>query len=136
MIYVRKRVEFSAAHRLESPQLSPAENARVFGKCSRPSGHGHNYVLEVTVRGQIDPRTGMVLNLTDFKRLLEEHVVAHLDHRDLNRDVPMLRGRIPTTENLAQAVWEQLQDRLAPGLLHEVKIWETANNCVIYRGEA
>ncbi len=134
MIYLTRRVEFSAGHRLVSDQLTPEENARVFGPCSRPAGHGHNYRLEVTVRGEPDPRTGMVLNLSEFKRLLEQEIVARLDHQDLNA-APLLRGRIPTTENLALAVWETLQGKLPAGRLHEVKVWETSNNSAAYRGE-
>jgi 6-pyruvoyltetrahydropterin/6-carboxytetrahydropterin synthase len=135
MIYLSKRVEFSAAHRLYSSRLSPEENARLFGKCSRAPGHGHNYVLEVTLAGEPDPVTGMVVNLTDFKQLLERHVLSELDHQDLNGDLPMLRGRIPTAENLALSVWERLAGKLPAGRLHEVKVWETDANCASYRGE-
>lgn len=135
MVYLIKRVEFSAAHRLYSDRLTPEQNERVFGKCCRGSGHGHNYYLEVTVRGEPDPATGMVMNLTEFKTALEAEVLAELDHCNLNGPVPMLRGRIPTAENLAVSVWERLAGRWPDGRLYEVKIWETANNCAVYRGE-
>lgn len=135
MVYLSKRVEFSAAHRLAAPDLSPEENARIFGKCCRPSGHGHNYILEVTVCGEADPVTGMVMNLSDLKALLERQVLAELDHRDLNCSSGLLKGRIPTTENLARAVWEALAGKLPQGRLHEVKIWETPDSWAAYRGE-
>jgi 6-pyruvoyltetrahydropterin/6-carboxytetrahydropterin synthase len=135
-IYLTKRVEFCAGHRLTSPRLSEAENRALFGKCSAPQGHGHNYVLEVTVGGEPDPVSGMVMNLTQLKEILETQVVAPLDHRDLNQDPVILQGRIPTAENLAVAIWECLQSHLPAGRLHEVKLWETEDNIATYRGEA
>ncbi|MEW6516148.1 MAG: 6-carboxytetrahydropterin synthase [candidate division FCPU426 bacterium] len=135
-IYLTKRVEFCAGHRLSSPRLSAEENRALFGKCSNPQGHGHNYLLEVTVCGEPDPTTGMVMNLSQLKEILELRIVAVLDHRDLNRDEAILKGRVPTAENLAVAIWECLQNHLPAGRLHEVKIWETEDNCAAYRGEA
>lgn len=135
-IYLTKRVEFCAGHRLTSPRLTDAENQAVFGKCAGPQGHGHNYVLEATICGEPDPITGMVMNLTELKEILETQIVAPLDHRDLNRDAVVLKGRIPTAENLAVAIWECLQAKLPAGLLQEVKLWETEDNVATYRGEA
>jgi 6-pyruvoyltetrahydropterin/6-carboxytetrahydropterin synthase len=135
MIYLTKRVEFSAGHRLYSERLSAEENERVFGKCARPSGHGHNYALEVTLCGQPDPATGMLINLAEFKALLEQRVISELDHRNLSDPIPMLRGRIPTTENLALSIWETLVDKLPAGRLYEVKVWETQSNWAACRGE-
>lgn len=133
MTYLSKRVEFSAAHRLFSPELSAEENEIIFGKCSRAPGHGHNYVLEVTVAGEPNAVTGMVVNLHDLKQVLEREVLSELDHQDLNGPVPLLRGRVPTAENLARSIWERLADRLPGGRLAEVKVWETENNCAAYR---
>jgi len=135
LIYLTKRVEFSAGHRLYSDRLSAEENEKVFGKCNRISGHGHNYVLEVTICGRLDPVTGMVVNLSAFKQLLETRIVAELDHRNLNDPIPLLKSRIPTTENLAVAIWEALDGELPSGRLYEVKVWETSSNCAVYRGE-
>jgi 6-pyruvoyltetrahydropterin/6-carboxytetrahydropterin synthase len=103
--------EFSAAHRLHSPELSPAENRALFGACARE--HGHTYRLEVTVRGPIDPHTGMVIDLVRLRRLVETRIVAVLDHRHLDRDVPFLAGRISTLENLCQAIWQRLAPHFA-----------------------
>lgn len=135
-IYLTKRIEFCAGHRLASPRLSEEENRATFGKCSAPQGHGHNYSLDVTVCGDPDPVTGMVMNLTRLKEILETQIVAPLDHRDLNRDAVILKGRIPTAENLVLAIWECLQSHLPAGRLHEVRLWETEDNCAVYRGEA
>jgi 6-pyruvoyltetrahydropterin/6-carboxytetrahydropterin synthase len=135
MIYLTKRLEFSAGHRLYSDRLTAEENEKLFGKCARASGHGHNYTLEVTVSGKPDPITGMVINLSEFKALLEERIIAELDHRNLSDPIPLLRGRIPTTENLAVSIWETLTGKLPAGRLHEVKVWETSSNWAAYRGE-
>ncbi len=135
MVYLTRRTSFSAAHRLWSNELSEAENIALYEKCANPNGHGHNYVLEVTVQGTPDPRTGMVLNLTDLKKAINEQVIDWVDHKHLNHDVPWLEGRIPTTEMLAIRFWERLQSALPQGLLYEVKLYETENNIAIYRGE-
>src|SRR5581483_238672 len=136
MVYLTRRETFSAAHRLWSDYLSEAENYAVYDKCANPHGHGHNYILEVTVRGEPDPRTGMVLNLTDMKRIIHEQVVNWVDHKHLNHDVPWLEGVIPTAEMLAIKFWERLERGFPRGLLYEVKLHETENNSATYRGEA
>ena len=135
MVYLTRRTSFSAAHRLWSNELSEAENIAIYEKCANPNGHGHNYILEVTVQGTPDPRTGMVLNLTDLKQAINEQVIDWVDHKHLNHDVPWLEGCIPTTEVLAIRFWERLQLVLPQGLLYEVKLYETENNIAIYRGE-
>ncbi|HZR41809.1 MAG TPA: 6-carboxytetrahydropterin synthase [Ktedonobacteraceae bacterium] len=136
MVYLTRRETFSAAHRLWSDYLSEAENYAVYDKCANPHGHGHNYILEVTVQGEPDPRTGMVLNLTDMKRIIHEQVVNWVDHKHLNHDVPWLEGVIPTAEMLAIKFWERLERGFPRGLLYEVKLHETENNSATYRGEA
>jgi 6-pyruvoyltetrahydropterin/6-carboxytetrahydropterin synthase len=136
MVYLTRRVTFSAAHRLWSNYLSEEENYAIYDKCANPNGHGHNYILEVTVRGTPDPHTGMVLNLTDLKRITNEHVVDWVDHKHLNYDVPWLEGVIPTAEMLAIKFWERLARGFPAGLLYEVKLHETENNIATYRGEA
>lgn len=135
MVYLTRRTSFSAAHRLWSSELSEAENRAIYEKCANPNGHGHNYILEVTVQGTPDPRTGMVLNLTDLKQAMNEQVVDWVDHKHLNYDVPWLEGCIPTTEVLAMRFWERLQSALPPGMLYEVKLYETEHNIASYRGE-
>jgi 6-pyruvoyltetrahydropterin/6-carboxytetrahydropterin synthase len=135
MVYLTRRTSFSAAHRLWSNELSEAENIALYEKCANPNGHGHNYILEVTVQGTPDPRTGMVLNLTDLKQAINEQVIDWVDHKHLNHDVPWLKGCIPTTEVLAIRFWERLQPVLPQGLLYEVKLYETENNIAIYRGD-
>jgi 6-pyruvoyltetrahydropterin/6-carboxytetrahydropterin synthase len=135
MVYLTRRMSFSASHRLWSNQLTEAENYAIYEKCANPNGHGHNYVLEVTIRGIPDPRTGMVLNLTDLKHTMNEQVVKFVDHKHLNYDVPWLEGSIPTTEVLVVKFWERLAEALPTGMLYEVKLHETENNLASYRGE-
>lgn len=135
MVYLTRRTTFSASHRLWSPHLTDEENVALYDKCANPNGHGHNYTLEVTVRGTPDPRTGMVLNLTDLKNVILTYVVNEVDHRHLNYDVPWLEDCIPTTEVLAVKFWERLERALPDGLLYEVKLYETEHNSASYRGE-
>ncbi|XP_067432314.1 6-pyruvoyl tetrahydrobiopterin synthase isoform X1 [Thunnus thynnus] len=131
---------FSACHRLHSIHLSDEENKRVYGKCNNPNGHGHNYKVEVTVRGkvsiyQIDRLTGMVMNLTDLKKCIEEVIMVPLDHKNLDKDVPYFASVVSTTENVAVYIWDNMVKALPPNLLYEIKIYETDKNVVIYRGE-
>jgi len=135
MVYLTRRTSFSASHRLWSDQLTEADNYAIYEKCANPHGHGHNYVLEVTIQGTPDPRTGMVLNLTDLKHAMNEQVVKWVDHKHLNYDVSWLEGFIPTTEVLVIKFWERLTDSLPAGMLYEVKLHETENNVASYRGE-
>ena len=125
MIYLTRKIEFSAAHFYNNPAWSPEENRRVFGKDANPSGHGHNYVLEVTVAGAPDPVTGMVLDLKELKEILQREVMERMDHRNLNHEVPELAGKIPTTENIAAVIWNLLEPKLLKGRLHRVRLHES-----------
>jgi 6-pyruvoyltetrahydropterin/6-carboxytetrahydropterin synthase len=135
MIYVTRRAEFSAAHFYHNPNLSPEENRRIFGKCNNPHGHGHNYTLEVTVAGEVDPATGMVLDLKDLKKILEREVLQVMDHRFLNKEVPAFATAIPTTENIAIEIWRLLAPKLSFGTLHRIRLYETPDLFVDYYGE-
>ncbi|NIN11553.1 MAG: 6-carboxytetrahydropterin synthase [Gemmatimonadales bacterium] len=133
-VTVTRRVHFNAAHRLHVPTLSEAENRELFGPCNNPNYHGHNYELDVSVEGKIDPVTGFVANLDSVKRLVEERVVAYLDHKNLNLDVAEFRELNPTTENLVVAIWRLLDGHL-PGRLARLVLWETPRNYVVYEGK-
>jgi 6-pyruvoyltetrahydropterin/6-carboxytetrahydropterin synthase len=133
-VYVTRQVHFNAAHRLYNPARGKAWNERTFGPCANPNSHGHNYVLEVTVRGRPDRATGYVLDLGELKRILERAVVAPCDHRNLNKDVEFLRGIIPTSENLVVAFWGRIAPRIKAGKLHAVRLFETPRNMAEYRG--
>lgn len=135
MIYLTRRAEFSASHYYHNPELTPEENRRLFGKCSNPNGHGHNYTLEVTVAGEVDPTTGMVMDLKDLKKLLEAEVLQVMDHRFLNREVPAFAHKIPTPENIAVEIWKMLSPKLAVGKLHRIRLYETPDLYVDYYGE-
>jgi 6-pyruvoyltetrahydropterin/6-carboxytetrahydropterin synthase len=135
MVYLTRRTTFSAAHRLWSSHLTEEENIALYDKCANPNGHGHNYVLEVTVQGTPDLQTGMLLNLTDLKQVINTHLIDWVDHKHLNYDVPWLEDSIPTTEVLVIKFWERLERALPEGLLYEVKLHETENNIASYRGK-
>ena len=139
-IYVTRTIEFNAAHRLFNPELSPEENLATYGKCSGEHGHGHNYLLEITLAGIIDRKTGFLFDLKELKTILEEEIIARFDHRHLNFDVSELVDCVPTTEVLAVIIWEILESRLRiitnqEVSLHEVRIHETGKNSVRYLGE-
>ncbi len=136
MVYLRRKVEFSASHRLYNAALSDEENLAIYGRCANPSGHGHNYTLEVTIRGKMNPQTGMVIDLKELKQIIVEEIVDKVDHKNLNTDVDFLRDIIPTSENLVVSFWRILEKRLQ-GIceLYEIRLWETENNVVFYRGE-
>lgn len=136
MMYVTRREHFSAAHRLYNPSWSDEQNDRVFGKCNNPAGHGHNYYVEVTVAGEVDPETGYVVDLKELKRVIHAHVIDKLDHRNLNTDVDFLSGVNPTAENIAIGIWNQLVDRMPQGKLYQIRLYETEKNIVDYRGES
>jgi 6-pyruvoyltetrahydropterin/6-carboxytetrahydropterin synthase len=132
-VTVTRRVHFNAAHRLHNPALSDDENRRIFGLCNNPNYHGHNYELDVSVEGEIDPTTGFVVDLGLVRRIVEETVVAHLDHRNLNLDVPEFATANPTTENLVVVIWRRLEGQV-PGRLTRLVLWETPRNYVTYEG--
>jgi 6-pyruvoyltetrahydropterin/6-carboxytetrahydropterin synthase len=134
-VTVTRRLMFNAAHRVHNPELPEAENERLFGKCNNPNWHGHNYTLDVSVRGPIDPRTGYVIDLGVLKQLVKERVVDRIDHKNLNLDVPFMRGIIPTSENIITAMWRELEPAVRPGRLVRLVLWETPNNYVEYTGE-
>jgi 6-pyruvoyltetrahydropterin/6-carboxytetrahydropterin synthase len=134
MIYITRRESFAAAHRLFKSELSDEENFKMFGKCSNPNWHGHNYVLEVTVAGEVDPNTGFVLDIKKLKEIIREHVIDKVDHKNLNLDTDFMQGLIPTSENICIAIWKQLEDKIPQGKLHSVKLYETENNYFEYRG--
>ena len=125
-VLVGRRETFNAAHQLYDPGLSDEENRRLFGKCANL--HGHNYVLEVVVAGEVDQASGYVLDLKVLSDIMNGQVIRDVDHRNLNTDVPWLSGRIPTAENLAVTFWERLQPELPEGLLRSVRAWETDKN--------
>jgi 6-pyruvoyltetrahydropterin/6-carboxytetrahydropterin synthase len=135
-VKVTRRLHFCAAHRLGRDEWSDAENRSVFGDCANSNWHGHNYELDVTVQGPIDAETGFVYDLKALRELVEETVVADVDHRNLNLDVSWMDGLNPTTENLVVAIWRRLVDRLpAPVRLVRLVLWETPRNYVEYTGD-
>lgn len=136
MIYISRRVEFCASHRLHSPCFSDEENEKLYGRCNNRNGHGHNYVLEVELKGSIVPETGMVMDLKDLKTMLEEEIINKVDHKNLNVEVDFLKGVIPTAENIVAAFWKLIENKFpANCTLHEMRLWETDQNLAIYRGE-
>ena len=134
-VQVTRRMHFNAAHRLYRKDWSDERNREVFGACSNPHWHGHNYEIEVTVRGPIDPETGYVLDLKILKELVQERVIDDVDHRNLNVEVPWLEDLNPTTENFVVAIWDRLVDGLPERVrLEKVVLWETPRNRVEYTG--
>ena len=134
MVTVTRKSHFSASHRLYNPAWDDATNARVFGKCNNPRGHGHNYEVEVTVGGDPAADTGMVIDLKKLADIVETEVIEAVDHRHLNEDVAFLRGVIPTAENIAIAFWKILEPKIREGHLVSIRLFESNNNFVEYRG--
>jgi 6-pyruvoyltetrahydropterin/6-carboxytetrahydropterin synthase len=122
-VLLTKRIEFAAAHRYIKPEWDEAKNRAVFGPCYNPPAHGHNYMLEVTVSGEVDPHTGMVINLFDLKRVLLA-VIEEFDHKNLNLDMPYFKDRIPTSENIARVLWAKLETQKDIGMLHAIRLYE------------
>jgi 6-pyruvoyltetrahydropterin/6-carboxytetrahydropterin synthase len=137
MIYITRKEHFNAAHKLHNPNWSDEKNLDVFGKCANPNWHGHNYNLFVTVKGNINPDTGYSANLKDISALIRKHVTDKIDHKNLNLDVDFMKGIMPSTENVAIAIWNQLKPHIDAlgSQLHCVKLYETENNYVEYFGE-
>jgi len=130
-------MHFSAAHRLYKPGWSDERNREVFGDCANPNWHGHNYEVDVTVEGVVDPETGFVMDLKALRDLVEERVIVDVDHRNLNTEVPWLEGKNPTTENVVVALWDRIANGLPEGVdLVRVVLHETPRNSVEYMGEA
>jgi 6-pyruvoyltetrahydropterin/6-carboxytetrahydropterin synthase len=134
-VTVTRRLTFNAAHRVYNPELSDTENDAIFGKCNNPNWHGHNYVLEVSVKGEVDAKTGYVMDLARVKEIVQRDVISHIDHRNINLEVPFMQGLIPTTENIAVACWGVLNKSLEPARLQRIRLWETENHYVEYHGE-
>ena len=133
-VTVTRRMHFNAAHRVHNPELSDEENQRLFGRCNNPNWHGHNYILDVSVTGPIDTRTGYVMDLAALKRVVQDAVVEKVDHRNFNLEVDFMRGVIPTAENIVVGCWRVLAPRVAPARLVRLVLWETPNNYVEYEG--
>lgn len=136
MVLLTRKAEFSASHFYWNDAWSEQENARVFGKCSNRNGHGHNYSIEVTVRGEVDPVSGFVVDLKALKDVLEREVVSVYDHRHFNHEIPEFKTVVPTTENIAIAIWKRLEGKIAGAELHRVRVHEMADLFADYYGEA
>ena len=139
-VYVSRKIEFNAAHRLFNPHWSNNENVEIYGKCSNKYGHGHNYLVDITISGIVDRDTGFLFDLKELNAILEEEIINRFDHKHLNHDVAELQDCVPTTEVLAVMIWDILEQRLRninkrELALHEVKIYETGKNAVRYLGE-
>lgn len=136
MIYITRRERFNAAHRLFREDFSDEKNLEVFGQCSNPNWHGHNYDLFVTIKGEIDPGTGFLVNLKDLSRIINEKVIDKIDHKNMNVEVDFMNDKMASTENLAIAIWDELKDDIKKlgADLHCVKVYESENNFVEYYG--
>ncbi len=136
MIYLTRRERFNSAHRLYRPDMSDEENYRVYGKCSNPNWHGHNYELYVSIKGEIKESLGYVINMKDLSKLIRKHIIDKIDHKNMNLEVDFMKGRITSTENLAIAIWEKLSPLIIEmgAELHKIRIVETENNSVEYYG--
>ncbi len=136
MIYITRRERFSAAHRMYREEWSDQKNLKVFGKCSNPNWHGHNYVLYVTVKGEISEELGFFINLSTLKQIIKDMIIDKVDHKNLNLEVSFMQGKIATTENLAMTIWNELKPAIEKegAFLHRIKIGETENNSIEYYG--
>lgn len=132
-IELGRRYKFSASHRLHSELMSAEENERVYGKCNNPHGHGHNYVLEVRVSGEVDPATGMITNLSDLDEFVKREVIERFDQKSMNEDMPEFRGKVPTTEIVCMEIFERLK-KFPQARLERVRVEETGNNAFEYAG--
>ncbi len=134
MLYITKITNFSASHRLFNPNLSDEENEKLFDKCNNKNGHGHNYKLEITICGEVNPVSGYVIDLKLLKNIIKEEIIEKVDHTNLNLDVDFLKGTIPSVENLVIAFWKVLENKLPSGKLYKIKLFETENSYVEYYG--
>ena len=136
MIYITRKESFNAAHKLSRSDWSEDKNFAVYGKCANPNWHGHNYQLFVTVKGEVNPETGFLVDLKWLKKIINENVVDKIDHRNLNLDVDFMKDQLASTENLAIAIWDILMPLIQEGgaILHSIKLYETENNFVEYLG--
>jgi 6-pyruvoyltetrahydropterin/6-carboxytetrahydropterin synthase len=136
IVYLTRKAEFAASHYYHNPEFTAEENQRIFGKCNNPNGHGHNYTLEVTVKGEVDSSTGFVVDLKLLKDIMNREVLDAMDHRFLNKEVPEFFEQIPTTENLAIVVWQRLAPKLRTAQLHRVRVYETQDLFADFYGES
>jgi len=136
MIYITRRERFNAAHKLFREEWSDEQNREIFGKCSNPNWHGHNYELFVTVKGEINPETGFVIDLKELKRIITVYITDELDHKNINLDVNFKKGKMASTEVLAVAIFDVLEPHVKEvgAILHSIKLYETENNFVEYFG--
>jgi 6-pyruvoyltetrahydropterin/6-carboxytetrahydropterin synthase len=134
MFYLTRREHFNAAHKLFNEKWSAEKNIEIFGGCANPNWHGHNYVLYVTVKGEVDAELGYVINMKDISILINEYIIKKVDHKNLNLDVDFLKGIIPSAENFAKAIWDELQPHIKGCQLHCIKLQETENIYVEYYG--
>jgi len=136
MVYITRREHFNAAHRLFRKDLSDEENLKIFGPCSNPNWHGHNYILYIKIKGEVSPKTGFVANLKELSHLIREQIINRIDHKNMNLEVDFMAGKLASTENLAIAIWDELEPgvRSLGAELHSVKVEETENNSVEYFG--
>jgi 6-pyruvoyltetrahydropterin/6-carboxytetrahydropterin synthase len=133
-VYLSRRYRFVATHRLYADELSEAANQEIFGKCANPNGHGHNYQFYITIAGQIDPVTGMSVDLGKLDEVVRRRVVALYDHRHLNLDVEDYMNEVPTAENIVRRIWERLEGKIPGAKLHKVRLVETRDNAFEYTG--
>lgn len=133
MIYLTRKEQFSASHCLLNPKFSQEKNFEIFGKCANPNGHGHNYEIEITLIGEVNAETGMIMDLKKLSELIEKEILEKVDHKHLNMDVNFLKGIIPTAENLAKVFFEILEPKIPFGKLYSIKLSESNNNYVEYK---
>lgn len=135
LLFITRKEHFNAAHKLYNPTWSEEKNEAVFGKCANKNWHGHNFDLYVTVKGYPNEETGFVMDLKVLKQIIQEHVIDRLDHKNINTDVDFMEGKMASIENLATAIWDQIEPHLVGCRLHCVRLWETHNNYVEYYGD-
>jgi len=135
LVYITRKEHFNAAHKLYNPKWTQEENEAIFGKCANKNWHGHNFDLYVTVKGSPNEDTGFIMDLKKLRDIINEHVVEVLDHKNINMDVPFMKDKMASIENLAVGIWEQIEPHLQNCTLHRIKLWETHNNYVEYFGE-
>jgi 6-pyruvoyltetrahydropterin/6-carboxytetrahydropterin synthase len=134
ILYITRKEHFNAAHKLFNPEWSEEKNEEVFGRCANSNWHGHNFDLYVTVKGTPNPETGFVMDLKVLKNIINQHVIEVLDHRNINLDVPFMKGKMASIENIVVGIWDQLEPHMDGCELHSIKLWETHNNYVEYFG--
>ncbi len=134
MIYMTQSFEFCASHRLHCPSLSESENREIFGKCNNPNGHGHNYEVEVTLAGEIDRVTGVLMPVSDMEQVVKQRITDRFDHKYLNEDCPEFKDLNPSVEHIARVIWNLLDNQFNPARLHNIRVWETPKTCAEYRG--